>query len=57
MFLFEAENLHKTVGKIFSVAFVLSAILVLVPELLVCAPVAPVSCDKLEWREGVMMIE
>ncbi|XP_009985883.1 PREDICTED: PDZ domain-containing protein 9 [Tauraco erythrolophus] len=34
-----------------------SAILVLVLELLVCTPVEPVSCDKPEWREGDVLIK
>jgi len=46
--LFEAENIHKTVGKMFSVAFLVSAVLVLVSELVVCTAVEPVSCDKLK---------
>lgn len=41
----------------FSVAFLVSATLVLVLELLVYTPVEPVSCDKLAWIEGVMMME
>lgn len=53
----EAENLHTTVGKKFPVAFLVSDILVFVPEILVCAPVEPVSCIKLEWRESVIIME
>lgn len=35
-------------GKMFPVAFLVPAILVLVSQLLVCTPVEAVSCDKLE---------
>lgn len=52
----EAENLQLLV-KGFSVAFLVPAILVLVPEFHVCALAEPVPCIKLEWRESVMIME
>lgn len=47
----------KLLVKCFLLLFLLSATLVVVLELLVCTPVEPVSCDKIEWREGVMVME
>lgn len=50
----EAENLHTTVGKKFPVAFLVSDILVFVPEILLCPSRTSI---LLEWRESVMIME